>query len=139
MIGAGCVLLALAVAGWVARSMLASVALTVLAAAVTALGALLFVIGVTVVAVRPTMLLLEPSGLRNRTGRAVGVRSLIWTDIADIAWSTDAFGHTLVVALADGRSSRIHTGVLDASAVEVENAIRTHADTAHGYRPLDAS
>lgn len=136
MIGAGCVLSAFAVAGWMLRSVFDHALVTGIAVLLTTAGGLALVLGVTLATIRPTLLRLEASGLRNRTGRAVGVREVVWTDITDIAWSSEAFGHTLVVSLADGRSSRIHPSVLDASEVEVENAIRTHADSAHGYRPL---
>lgn len=139
LLGAGFVLSAIAVLLMTAASLagvLDSAVLIWLCSAAIGLGVAVIVAGTVLALVRPSLLRFDDVGLHNRTGRAVGVRTVDWREVVDAAWARDTGGHVLLVTLADGRSSRIRTTLLDTDPHVIENDLRMHADHAHGYRPI---
>lgn len=81
----------------------------------------------------PPRLVLDATGFRNRTVRPGRLRAADWTAVADVRQGPSG---TLLIALADGRTSPVLTTLLDAPAGEIEAAIRERLNEAHGYRPV---
>lgn len=98
--------------------------------------ALLVLGGAILTFYRPPLLVLDDSGLTNRSGRGVGLRRVEWKEVADVARSGGPGGQVLVVRLSDGRTTKINLGVLEARSGDIEEVIRVRANRALGYRPL---
>lgn len=93
-----------------------------------------FVVGlvfglVTVLGVR-ARLVLDADGFRNHTARRGQVRTAKWTDVRDVRRVPEG----LLIALSDGRVSRVGTGLLDSTPADIEDAVRLRLDAAHGYQ-----
>lgn len=78
-------------------------------------------------------LVLDATGFRNRTARPGRLRAADWASVADVRNGPRG---TLLISLADGRTSPVLTALLDAPAGQIEAAIRERLNEAHGYRPV---
>lgn len=76
-------------------------------------------------------LVLDADGFRNHTARRGQVRAAHWTEVTDVR---RAAGGSLLIALSGGRFSQVSTALLDGRPADIETAIRTRLDTAHGYQ-----
>lgn len=79
---------------------------------------------------------LDADGFVNRTGPRVGVRTGRWRDVRAVRQVEVGGESTVMIALADGRHSRIVPRMLSGSSAKMETALQERLNAAHGYRPL---
>ena len=83
-----------------------------------------------------TLVRFDTDGYQVRVLRGAGVKQARWRDVEDVVTSTAAGQDCVVLRLRDGRTTTIPLSVIEGSAQEFVDDLRSRLDRGHGYRRL---